>query len=245
MRNIVHSAILTAALAVTMLLGGCKEDTLDVYHGSDYIHFTPMANDDAQRTTLNFATYGSTGESSGRVPVSVTLWGYLPEADFRYEVSVVADRTTASSSDYTAPSHGTFHAGRAVDTLWITVRRNERLLATDYKFTLRMESADGYVIGPNMDDTAEVSVVDRIDKPAWWEQAYAVRLGAYSDVKYRVLNIYLGRVLTSLDGYTAITLGEEITRFKAWWRERWEAGEYRYYDEDGTTPLYETIADAA
>lgn len=237
---------LTVSLAVLAAcsLAGCKEDTLKVYHGDNYLHFTPLADRSVQRSELNFATYKSTGEREGRVPVSLTLWGYLPEDDFRYRVSVVAEGSDATEADFDAPDFGTFHAGEAVDTLWIKVRRQEELLKTRFGVTLRLEDAGPCVIGPRAYETVRVEVTDRIAEPAWWNQAYAIRLGAYSDIKYRVFNIYLGRVLTSLEGYTAISLGEEITRFKAWWKERWQAGEYRYYDADGTTPLYETIADA-
>ena len=73
----------------------CKEDTLDVYHGDNYVHFTPGL-DNAPYAEYNFALDGkTTAETEADVPVEIRIWGYLPETDFRCNVSVNAEATTA------------------------------------------------------------------------------------------------------------------------------------------------------
>ena len=64
-------------------------------------------------------------------------------------------------------------------------------------------------------------------------------MGKYSPIKYRLFNIYLGKMLRNLNEYTNITFKQEALAFKAWLKDNWET--YKYYDEDGTTPLYDTI----
>lgn len=238
-----HISYLFAVLISAFSLFSCSEDNLEVYNGNDYIHFTPLSNGNALETTYNFAESGTTRETSARVPLEITLWGYLPETDFTYTVSVIPDGTTAGADDFENPSSGTYRAGFPVDTLWVNVKRKEELLATSFTIKLHLDGAGTRSIGPEKYAVATVHVEDKLTKPSWWNLALALRLGEYSDIKYRVFNIYLGKVLTSLNGYTAISFSEEITSFKEWWEDQWNSGNYRYYDTDGKTPLYETIAD--
>lgn len=219
----------------------CKEDTLDVYNGSNYVHFTPTFSDLPQ-TEFNFAYDGkTTRETEYDVPVEIRIWGYLPEKDFNCSVNVVQDKTTASSDMFSFPSETVFRAGHHVDTLWVKVKRGAELLKTDYTITIKMESADdNHVVGPAKYNTARLRIFDKITAiPSWW--ATTAALGKYSDIKYRVLNYYLGKVLVNIDDYTNITFKEEALAFKEWWKKEWEKGNHVYYDTDGTTPLYETI----
>ena len=100
------------------------------------------------------------------------------------------------------------------------------------------DAEDGFVVAPAKYTQVTVTVKDELpNEPVWWGTTQD--MGDYSPVKYRLLNIYLGKVLADLDGYTNITFKAEALRFKNWWKENWAS--YTYYDADGTTPLYETI----
>ena len=225
-------------IPILLLAVSCKEDTLKVYNGDNYIHFTPGINDKVE-PEYNFALDGmTTRETEASIPVEVRLWGYLPLEDFKYNVGV-DDKTTAVESDYINPGHGVFRAGYHVDTLWVTVKRRQELLSTDYKVVINMKDAeDGFVVAPAKYTQVTVTVKDELpNEPVWWGTPQD--MGDYSPVKYRLLNIYLGKVLADLDGYTNITFKAEALRFKNWWKENWAS--YTYYDADGTTPLYETI----
>ncbi len=239
MKRIEYILLAVAAAAVF----SCSEDKLDVYHGDNYIHFSPLDNGNPLSVTYNFALSGNTAQTEADVPLEITLWGYLPEKPFAYSVAVLPDGTTASAGDFDEPSSGVFRSSLPVDTLFVRVRRNAELLATSYEIKLELTDAEGHVIGPQKYSAASIKVTDSLSEPSWWNLSFANRLGEYSDMKYRVFNIYLGRVLTSLDGYTAISFSEEISSFKSWWRSRWAEGEYRYFASDGVTPLYDTISD--
>lgn len=232
--------ILTVLLS-SVLVSSCKEDTLDVYNGSNYIHFTPGISDFAE-ASYNFALDGeTTGELSTEIPVEIRLWGYLPTEDFNCYYSVDTEKTTAVSSDYVAPSTSVFRKGFHVDTLWVKVNRREKLLETDYKITVKIETADkGFVVAPAKYTYVNIHVTDVLrDEPIWW--GTTPYLGEYSAIKYRLFNIYLGKVLLNTDEYTDITFKEEVAKFKAWLKEKWDDGTYRYYDSDGKTPLHDSI----
>ena len=241
MNSIQRISILLAFGAVAFV--GCKEDTLKTYSGENYVHFKPDAND-VVAAEYNFATGETTRETEYSIPVDVRLWGFLPEDDFSFTTEIVADGTTAVPADYVLHPQQTFKAGEAEGKFHITVRRREKLLETDYKIVVRMVSADGgHVVAPSAYTTVTISVKDDLSslKPQWWATTKA--LGSYSDIKFRVFNIYLGRFLKNLNGYTDITFKEEALKFKAWWKQQWDEGNYRYYDTDVTTPLYDTIPD--
>ncbi len=197
----------------------CKEDKLPVYHGDNYLHFTPGVNDRAE-TSYNFALDGeTTRETEVTIPVQIRLWGYLPTTDVKCSVSVSEKGTTALASDYVNPESATFRKGYDVDTLWVTVRRRPELLLTDYKIVVNMDHADnGFVVAPEIYKKVTIHVTDQIpNQPVWWETQQA--LGEYSAIKYRLFNIFLNKVVTDVSSYTADGFKEEIVRFKAWLQE--------------------------
>ena len=227
--------ILPLALAV---MTSCKEDTLDVYHGPDYVHFTPGANDAAE-VSFNFALdTKTTRETEALIHVQIRLWGYLPKADFKCNVSV-DPTSTALATDYDDISSATFRKGYDVDTLWVKVKRRNELLATDYKIVVNMDDAgSAHVVAPAKYKKVTITVKDEItSEPVWWGTTQ--NFGEYSPIKYRLLNLYLGKVLKNINEYTNISLKEEALNFKAWLKNNWET--YKYYHTDGVTPLYDTI----
>lgn len=230
--------ILSVVLALSVY--SCKEDTLDVYNGDNYVHFTPNA-DGSVTAQYNFAVSGTTRETEVEIPIEIRIWGYLPDKDFTCRFRIDSDRTTALQDDYVEPTEMTFHAGNATGILPVIVRRRNGLLDTDYTIAVVMENADGHTVGPETYRTVTVRVKDDLSgsRPAWWAQTLA--LGDYSDIKYRVFNIYLGKFLTSISDYTIIEFEAEAKAFRQWWKEQWEDGNYHYYAPDGSTPLYETI----
>ena len=226
---------------ILLAAASCKEDQLDVYNGADYVHFTPSINDIAE-ATYNFATDGvTTREESVEIPVEIRLWGYLPVEDFICNYSVDKQKTTAQPSDYVEPSTSVFRAQQPVDTLWVTVNRKEQLLATDYRVVVNLDSAgEKHIAQPVKYLSVTIHVQDKIDhEPIWWGTTQD--LGKYSPIKYRLFNLYLGKMLRDLNEYTNITFKQEALAFKAWLKENWDNGTYKYYAEDGKTPLHDTI----
>ncbi|MBE6250166.1 MAG: DUF4843 domain-containing protein [Bacteroidales bacterium] len=230
---------------ILLAVVSCKEDTLDVYNGDNYVHFTPSLNGTPE-VEYNFALDGmTTAETEVMVPVEIRLWGYTPEAEFKCFLSTVKDKTTAKDSDYHLPEFTLFREGkeRAVDTLWVTVKRREKLLDTDYRISVKMDAtSDAHIVGPAIYNTVTIHVYDKIQNtPSWWG-AHTSDIGAYSAMKYRVLNIFLGKVLRNTDEFGGgMAFKAKMLEFKQWWKDNWDS--YEYYAEDGTTRLYDTIPD--
>ena len=241
MKNIHIPVLLCLAL-----LSGCKEEKIPTYSGGNYLHFTYMQNRDPQTVDFNFALQAPLTRQAS-VPVGLTLWGNLLEEDMQYRISFPNDtsRTNATpGDDFKVIAGSVFSHKNVVDTLYITVYRDEELLKTDFFLTVKLESATNCTIGPREYAYARINVTDEVEMPSWWKQSTAAKLGDYSDIKYRLCIIFLeGKILPNLDEFTGIEFQQKIADFKAWWIEQWNAGLYHYYAEDGTTPLYETILD--
>lgn len=189
---------------------------MPVYHGDNYLHFTPGINDKAE-VSYNFALDGKTStETEVAIPVQIRLWGYLPETDVKCMVSVSDKETTAAASDYVKPEFAVFRQGKDVDTLWVNVRRRPELLQTDYKIVVDFVEADnGFVVAPAKYTSVTIHVIDELPNvPVWWETTQA--LGAYSPMKYRLFNIYMNRVVVDITSYTVDGFKAEVAKFKQW-----------------------------
>ena len=218
----------------------CKEDTLDFYNGDNYVHFTPSVNGNPE-AEYNFALDGvTTEETEALVPVELRIWGYLPTADFKCFVSIDDKKTNAESSDYEIGEAAVFRTGMHVDTLWVKVKRHSELLKTNYRIVINMDSAENnYVVGPAIYKSVEIKVIDKIvSEPLWWSTTS--HLGKYSDLKYRLFNIFSGKFVTSIDKYTDIEFRQVAADFKAWLQAEWAEGN-EYKADDNETPLYDTI----
>lgn len=231
-----------ASLFLLAVSVACKEAQLGTYSGENYVHFFPDGND-AVKADYNFAEMGTTREETAEIPLKVRLWGFLPEADFEIVAEVVETGTTARPSDYENTSAQIFRKGAAESQYLLKVHRRPELLSTDYVIKLKLVSAQGHVVAPSSYTTATVTVKDDLSgkMPLWWNTT--TDLGPYSEIKLRLFNYYLGFFLENLDNYTAITFKQEALKFKTWLKEKFDDGNFVYYDSDGVTPLYQTIPD--
>lgn len=223
---------------------GCKEQGLQTYSGPDYVHFTPSASGANQVVDINFAETQTTREMELKVPVELSVWGFMPEKLTKYMVSCNNEKSTGvANKDYVEFSYGEYRPGLPKDTLWITVKRGVELLKTDFCIRVCLEEMDGYNIGPLAYSYADINVTDKVNKPKWWNQAIASKLGEYYDIKFRLFCYFEGKYITSLEEYSGVSFGNKIKDFKKWWKDQWEEGNFVYYSTDGVTPLYETISD--
>ena len=215
--------------AMAFLAVSCEESKLETWHGNNYLHFIP-GPDGSVKARYNFATEGTTAQTSDSVPLPIEIWGFMEEKDFSLSVTIDGEPVTA-----------TFRAGLPVDTLWVPVNRDAGLLSTSYTVKVEITGAGSdYEISPASYCKAEVQVEDSLEglQPAWWATTQA--LGQYSPLKFRLFNIYSKGFVKSIDNYTAIAFKDFALEFREWLRVMWESGR-KYYDTDGTTPLYESI----
>lgn len=219
-------------LLVCLLLAGCKEQSLPTYSGGRYVHLEAQRDQTPQEVTFNFATEAPLLlESKARL--RMILWGDLFERD---AVCLF------TSDGVPLSSKGLFPAGAPAATYEVPVYRSEELLRTDYTITIELRDVQGATIAPNIYRKAKIHVIDRVEKPVWWDESKAHALGEYSDIKFRLLGIYMrGDVPERLDAYTVIAFDQMVRDFKKWWMKEWQEGRYHYYATDRITPLYETL----
>ena len=230
-------------LAVTVLLAAsCREEKLKTYSGDNYIHFSYMKDRSPQKIEFNFATEAPLA-TSAEVNAEMSLWGYLLDKDVKIGVSTIDELTTGSKDkDYFLPTNSVFKKGLAKDFYKFEVRREKELLETDYTVALHLDSAEGCICEPKEFSIVIVHITDRVSEPVWWKQSIASRLGPYYDIKYRLFIIFMnGKILKNLDEYSGIQFANIVSAFKERWKEEWGKGNWKYYCEDGETPMYETI----
>ncbi len=234
----------TIIILLLTLFVSCKEEKLDVYKGDNYVYFTYMSDRAPQEVIFNFATDAPL-VNQAKAKLSLTLLGYLFEEDTKCSFSYDKDKTSGRPGiDFQPLEQFFFASNKVVDTCELIINRNEELLNTDYVVNIILDQVDAANVGPKEFNNVTVRVVDKLAKPKWWDQSLANNLGEYSDIKYRLFIIFMdGVVLESLDDYTGVEFMELIAEYKLWWKAEWVKGNYKYYDEDGVTPLYETILD--
>lgn len=230
--QIISTPVALCMTATLLILGaGCREQTIPTYSGDRYVHFEPQKDQSPQVVMFNFATDAPLA-TAGKVSLRLNLWGDLLEENATYTL-----RANGS-----ALQDGVFAAGAATTTYELPVQRDPDLLGTDYTIEVELTSVQSATVAPQKYKTATVHVIDHVQEPTWWKQSKAKRLGAYSDLKYRVFIIFMdGKILESLDDYTGLTFMILAKKFKSWWKKEWQAGRYHYYAADGVTPLYDTI----
>lgn len=226
-----YIAYCVAIFSLLLSTGGCREQQLPLYSGERYIHFECEKDHTPQHVTFNFATDAPLA-TEGKAILRLTLWGDLFDTNSTFTLH----------TDGAVLPGGTFAAGAVQAIYELPVQRNAALLNTDYTIRLELKTAAQAKVAPQQYSTATVHVIDKVEKPIWWEQSKAKKLGTYSDVKYRLFIIFMnGKRLETLDGYTGIAFMALVEDFKSWWTKEWHAGRYHYYADDGVTPLYETI----
>lgn len=227
-------------IVVTM---GCKEEKLPLWSGENYLSFSYMADHKQQEKTFNFATDAPL-EAEAYVGINLSLLGNLPNEDFEYKVSIRKMQSNNEDKSDSEKKSGIFHKGLAEDVFKLLVSRDKELLETHYTLEVTLMEATDKIIAPEEFKSARIKVVDKVEKPTWWAQSQASKLGDYYPIKYRLFIIYMdGAILNNLDEYTGIEFANLIGNFKLWWQNKWENGEYHYYLKDGSTPMYESILD--
>lgn len=241
MKNMHRFAILLFLSVVPAFLFSCSREEIPVYSGKNYLFFTYGDDRGVQKQDFNFA-YDAPLVRSAQAKAHLSLWGMPGENAFEYSAGVVDSLTSGCEGTDFEISEGSFGAGLAEDVYYFTVKRNEELLKTDFTIRLVLKGSEYAEIEPFEYSVADIHVYDKVEEPSWWKLSIAGRLGPYSDIKYRVFIIYMnGKILENLDDYTGIEFDALIADFRSWWKEKWDDGEFVYYDDSGN-PVYESIS---
>lgn len=185
--KIIHNTIKTAAVClVAMAMMACSVDDFtyqdtarlrlegpDIYAaGSDSL-------------TFSFITYPEDTVSK-EMDIDVIVMGTAIDYDRTAAVKVVADKTTASASDYEMPLTVTVPAGSAKGTLPVTLKRSTALQEKSVRLYIEIEANDDFQTGVNEQNHFTLIWNDVLTRPNNWDDLEEF-FGTYSDVKYRFM----------------------------------------------------------
>lgn len=135
--------------------------------------------------TFSFVTYPE-DTISKVMDIDVIVMGTTADNDRTAAVKVVADKTTASASDYEMPLSITIPAGSAKGTLPITLKRSTALQEKAVRLYIEIEPNNDFQTGVNEQNHFTLIWNDVLTRPTNWDDLEEF-FGTYSDVKYRFM----------------------------------------------------------
>lgn len=183
---------------IPLLVWGCKKDQdISAFDtGQSYIYFAVENPDRSSSKTqlyidsLDFSFIfeeESTQEKTLAIPVNII--GEGKSVDRKYTVTVNDALTTIDRSIITL-SEPTIHANKMIDTLYIKVRRDEKLQHGIYYLVLDLQANSEFQLGHNYNTRLRISITDQMLEPGWWKRWVNV-FGQYHREVYRIwMDIY-------------------------------------------------------
>lgn len=169
-------------IAIVFVLFSCSEEEPMSYHSERYLYFTTSL--DSADLSVSFSHYPTSNEY--KAGFEVNLMGELLTRETTYRVSVVDTGTTALPGEYVLDLEPKFGAGQLKDTLYVILKKTERLNDGPVTLMIKLEEGNGFIPGLKRNRTVKVHFNNVESKPLWWEgDIISVYLGEYSPEKYR------------------------------------------------------------
>ena len=202
-------------LAAAAMFASCNQEDIITYdNNTRYLSFA------TSEVEVSFSRYP--GETTIQYPVVVNSTGYS-EKDMAYTISVVADSTTAQSTDYAMPSTFTMPAKAVADTFYVSLNYTEKLDTETMRLGLKIEPNENFLEGATSSRMIDIYFNNALAKPSWWTSSVtSYYLGTYSDLKYKY---FLQVTKVDLDETASTSVIRHYSLiFKAWLAEQAAAG---------------------
>ena len=169
-------------IAIVFALFSCSEEEIKTYHSERYLYFTTSL--DSADLSVSFSHYPTNEEY--KAGFEVNLMGDPLAEDAVYRISVVDTGTTALPEEYVLNMEAKFGANQLKDTLYVTLKKTERLNDGPVTLMIKLEEGNGFTPGLRRNRTVKVHFDNVESKPLWWEgDIITVYLGEYSPEKYK------------------------------------------------------------
>ena len=169
-------------IAVVFALFSCSEEETMTYNSDRYLYFTTSL--DSADLSVSFSHYPTSSEY--RAGFELNLMGELLAEETTYRISVVDTGTTALPEEYDLDLAPKFGAHQLKDTLYVTLKKSDRLSDGPVTLMIKLEEGNGFTPGLSRNRTVKVHFDNVESKPLWWEgDIITVYLGEYSPEKYR------------------------------------------------------------
>lgn len=191
------------------LMFACHYDEVEVYDAGRLIFISDSAGIDTTKTSFKHHL----GEDSYSVPFHVHMIGEKSDTDLEYRLEVIDSLTTALPAEYELPQPALLRKERFRDTLWIKLKKTDRLATETVRLVVQLAENQNFRLGYTDKLTASVTFNDQMSRPEWWNNDIIQNfLGAYSDEKY--LAFYECTGLDDLKGYAAWEIRQFTLIFK-------------------------------
>ncbi len=213
--------VFVPVLFVSMMVA-CKKSDLTSYTQPDMIYFYKnYYNTDKDSIVYSFAIK-SDALTTDTVKIPVRIMGVASDRDRTVNIRVVADSSTALGDQYTLlPT--IVQAGSYTAEVPLLVKRTPELKTTEVRLLLEVgESADFKAGISNSSSSSSraggstrfpVRINDFLTKPSNWDSFITYFLGAYSQVKYKLVIEITGRTQFLTSGDDPVTISQ-MTYFK-------------------------------
>ena len=169
-------------IAIVFALFSCSEKETMTYQSERYLYFTTSL--DSADLSVSFSHYPTSDEY--KAGFEVNLMGNLLTKKANYRVSVVDTGTTALPEEYVLDLEPEFGANQLKDTLYVVLKKTERLSDGPVTLMIKLEEGNGFIPGLSRNRTVKVHFNNVESKPLWWEgDIISVYLGEYSPEKYK------------------------------------------------------------
>ncbi len=169
-------------IAIVFALFSCSEKETMTYQSERYLYFTTSL--DSADLSVSFSHYPTSDEY--KAGFEVNLMGNLLTEKANYRVSVVDTGTTALPEEYVLDLEPEFGANQLKDTLYVVLKKTERLSDGPVTLMIKLEEGNGFIPGLSRNRTVKVHFNNVESKPLWWEgDIISVYLGEYSPEKYK------------------------------------------------------------
>lgn len=201
-RKDMKNYILPAFIGLVLLLASCKKKDVFVFDGGNELFFEKFYEDEifpgigsADSTLSSFFFYPD-GTQDIEVPLVLDLSGKLfAGSELKFGLKVVAEKTTANSSEYTIDPSYSFklkvkpNSKEIKDTILIKMHRSARLdqLPQGVKLVVELVPNGQVGLGQTERTRAKIILTTIASKPEWWtDEVTTSLLGQYSQKKFKV-----------------------------------------------------------
>ena len=130
MKRTIYNHTWICLLAVLLVCSACEKSMMS-YEGPESIYFSmqkdakPSENVYKRNSWINLTLYMQDEVEYG---LNVKITGDPKDYDRPYQITVIADSTTAvAGEDYIIPEGGVIKAGQISDSLYVKLKKNEKL----------------------------------------------------------------------------------------------------------------------
>ncbi len=122
-----------------------------------------------------------------QMDVEAFAMGEVAQHDRTLNLTVVADKTTATADQYTCPATVVIPAGNNSASFPVVLKRDATLANKTVRLYIQVAASEDFAVGVNEWNHVLFKWTDKLSKPTNWESELKTYFGSYSDDKYRFM----------------------------------------------------------